>query len=351
MFRRLVASDLKMIFRNRQALFWALAFPIMFTIIFGLFDFESLGETTIAVYGEDPARRAAVEEGLRRSEVFTFEEEYRTVGEARAALRDGELDFVVDVRRDGAVEVSYTPSQADRNRIILPVIGKVLDELTLQISRAPRLFRLEGKPISGRDVQYYDFVLPGLVGMAVMTYGIIGLASTVASYRSQKILKRILATPLDPRTFLGAIVVAHLLLALVQSALVLVTGVTLFGGDVRGSLLYIAAFVLLGNLTFLNIGFMVASRAETVEAASGLGNAVSMPMMFFSGVFFPTASLPWILPTLTAFLPLSPLVDAVRRIAVESVSITDLWSNLAQLAAWALVSFLVASRMFRFARA
>ena len=184
-----------------------------------------------------------------------------------------------------------------------------------------------------------------------MTYGIIGLGSTLAQYRGQRILRRILATPLKPRTFLAAIVGAHLVLACVQSLIVLGFGVLAFGGTVRGNIVWILLFVMLANLTFLNIGFMVAARADSAEAASGLGNAVTMPMMFFSGVFFPTSTLPWILPTLTAILPLHPLVSAIRSIALDATSITDHASELAQLTAWAVGTFLLASRVFRFERA
>ncbi|MFN2614188.1 MAG: ABC transporter permease, partial [Actinomycetota bacterium] len=193
-----------------------------------------------------------------------------------------------------------------------------------------------------------DFVLPGLVGMAVMTYGIIGLGGTIAQWRGQKILRRIRATPLRPGTFLTSVVLAHLVLALVQSALVLGFGVLAFGAHVKGNLLWVAVFVLLGNLTFLNIGFMVATRAESAEAASGVGNAVTMPMLFFSGVFFPTTTLPWILPHVTAILPLHPLVDAVRSITLDGTSIMHLSRELWQLGLWAAVTFVLARRVFRF---
>jgi ABC-2 type transport system permease protein len=213
------------------------------------------------------------------------------------------------------------------------------------------VYRLESSGISGISVGYYDFVLPGLVGMAVMTYGIIGLGTTVAQYRGQRILRRILATPLNPRTFIASLVCAHLVLAIVQSAIVLLWGVLLFDGTLRGNPLWILVVVLLGNLTFLNIGFMVAARADTQEAASGMGNAVAMPMMFLSGVFFPSAGLPVVMKAITAILPLRPMVDIIRGVMVEGASLTEYGSQLAQLVGWAIVTFFIASRVFRFERA
>jgi ABC-2 type transport system permease protein len=366
MFGRLFVADAKMIVRNRQSLFWALIFPIMFTAIFGLFNFDQLPEARVALVADDPVIAGPVLAGLRQVPAVkvcgqSYVEgkrfdcgDYEPVGSdalrARAGLADGDVDFAL-VMRGGTVTVVVNREQADVNRIFVPIFERVLDEVNIRLAGIERRYSLVEEKAAGRPHKYYDFVLPGLVGMAVMTYGIIGLASTIAQYRGQRILRRILATPLRPRTFLGAIVAAHLALAIVQSVIVLAFGVFVWGGNVRGNLFWIALFVLAGNLTFLNIGFMVASRIDTAEAASGLGNAVSMPMMFFSGVFFPTETLPWILPALTRILPLYPMVEAIRAITVDATPITELWPQLAQLAAWAAGTYVVASRMFRFERA
>jgi ABC-2 type transport system permease protein len=350
-FRRLVVADLKLLLRNRQSLFWALAFPIIFATIFGLFNFDQLPDVEIAVFAENEQSAQPVIAGISSLESLDITDAYETQQDALAALKDGDLALVLDVASNGEVIVHVNEVAADTNRIFVPVVRSVIDEVNFRISGVDRAFTVVERSISGRDVGYYDFVLPGLVGMGVMSYAIIGLAATIAQYRAQRILRRIRATPLEPRTFVGALVVAHLLLAMIQAALILAWGVLLFGGTVRGNLLWIAVFVVLGNVTFLNIGFMVSTRAESAEAASGIGNAVSMPLMFFSGVFFPTSTLPWILPAVTAVLPLKPMVDGIRAVALDATSITELGSELAQLAGWALVTALLATRIFRFERA
>ena len=351
MIGRLFIADVKMIVRNKQALFWALMFPILFATIFGLFRFDDIGEASVAVYGERGATTEPVRQAINEAPALNLESEHASVEEARDALANDEVSFVLFVASDGDVQVAFNEATADRNAVFIPVIMAAIDELNIRVSGVPRAFRVETTGVSGVKLEYYDFVLPGLVGMAVMTYGIIGIAGTIAQYRGQQILKRIRATPLRPSTFITAIVLAHLVLALVQSGLVLLWGTQLFGGTVRGSLLWVFVFVLLGNMTFLNIGFMVATRVESAEAASGLGNAIAMPMMFFSGVFFPTAGLPWILPELTSILPLSPMVDAIRDVSLSGASITSLGSEFGQLLAWAVVTFAIAARMFRFERA
>ncbi len=107
----------------------------------------------------------------------------------------------------------------------------------------------------------------------------------------------------------------------------------------------------LANLVFLNIGFAVAGRAANPDAAQGLGNAIALPMMFLSGVFFPTDTLPRVMEEVVRFLPLTPLIEALRKVAIDGLSIASTGPQLAMLGAWVVVSFLIAGRMFRFARA
>lgn len=350
---RLLIADLKMIVRNRQALFWAIVFPLLFVTVFGVFRFDDIGRAEVAIF-EDGGSAEALRVGLASpdaSRAMEIVDDYASIDEARAGLADGDIDFLLEVQQGGRIELVFNEATADANAIFLPLIEGAIDKINLAVAGVDRAYDVEPVGIAGISPGYFDFVLPGLVGMAVMTYGIIGLAGTIAQYRGQKILKRIRATPLRPSTFITSVVVAHLALAIVQSTIVLLFGIYVFGGNVRGNLLALYLFVLLGNLTFLNIGFMVASRVENAEAASGLGNAVAMPMMFFSGVFFPTAGLPIVLRWLTSVLPLHPMVDAIRAISIEGTGITELGPEFAQLAAWALVTYVIATRVFKFERA
>ncbi|HEX9775654.1 MAG TPA: ABC transporter permease [Actinomycetota bacterium] len=350
MIGRLFVANVKMLARNRQALFWAMFFPVIFTVVFGLFRFGEIGEADIAVVGEPPHTTPFVA-AFAFVDPLVVDESIHDLPAAREALDDGDLDFVLSVGADDRVLLLFNEGESDRNQVFIPIVRQVIDELNLRAAGVTPRYELQTTGVEGVAFDYYDFVLPGLVGMGVMTYGIIGLGSAIAQYRAQRILRRIVATPLRPRHFLVAIVLAHLLLAVVQSSIILAVGTLLFGGAFRGNLLLVYLVVVIGNLTFLNIGFMVGARVETAEAASGMGNAIAMPMMFFSGVFFPTAGLPWILPLLTSLLPLRPMVDAIRAVSIDGSGIAALTGELAQLAGWAAVTFVVAARVFRFDKA
>jgi ABC-2 type transport system permease protein len=164
-------------------------------------------------------------------------------------------------------------------------------------------------------------------------------------------LKRILATPLRPVRFLSAQVLARLVLALAQAALILAVGVFLFNGHIYGNVAWLFVLAAIANVIFLNFGFAVAGRASNPDAAAGLAQAIALPMMFLSGTFFPTDTLPEIVQKVVQYLPLTPLIDAMRIVAIDGKSLTAAGPELALLAGWVLVSFALAASLFRFSEA
>jgi ABC-2 type transport system permease protein len=369
---KLFTASVKMLYRDRQSLFWALMFPIIFTVVFGLFDFSQAPEVRIAIVASERSPVSeALASGLR--EVDSFEvNRPADLATARQDLTDGEVDVVLSVPGEIAqrfdrtrpagsalgetvplppITVFYNESNFDSNQFALGVIERVVDRMNLEIAgvTSPSL-SVEARGVTARSVEYYDFLLPGLVAMGVMNFSITGMAIAVARYREQRILKRILATPLRPFKFLSAQVLSRLLLALVQAALIVAVGVFLFGARIYGNVVWIFILATVANLIFLNIGFAVAGRARNPDSAQGIASAVALPMMFLSGVFFPTDTLPQVMQAVVKYLPLTPLIEALRKVSLEGLSITDTGPQLILLGAWGVVSFALAAMNFRFAR-
>src|SRR5207245_2970378 len=120
-----------------------------------------------------------------------------------------------------------------------------------------------------------------------------------------------------------------------------------FGVTIAGSLGAVLLLILLGAVTFAGIGLLVASRARTIEAVSGLMNLIMLPMWLFSGVFFSAERFPDWLQGFIHVLPLTPLINALRAVMLDGLPLTSQWAELALLAAWGLVTFLLALRWFR----
>ena len=355
----LIVANIKIIVRDRQALFWALLFPLIFVVVFGLFKLDEPGKTTIAIVdrAQDSVSKAFIS-NLGSIELLTLEQG-KSEPEARDSLKEGKISFVLLIPQGLAEQIQNTPSpvamtiiydesRAQSNQIILGVIRQFVDQTNMALQQAKPLIVLKPEGMQTRNVRYFDFLLPGFVGMGVMMYSLTGMASIVALYRQQKIFKRILTTPLKVRSFFIAQIIAYLLLSIVQAGIILAAGVFLFNGHVYGNIFGIFILVIFANTIFLNIGFIIGALAKRVEAASGFSNAVSIPMMFFSGTFFSTENLPGIMPDIVKYLPLTPLITAMRGISVDAQPFWAYPSELALLAAWIMVTSALALKVFKF---
>jgi ABC-type polysaccharide/polyol phosphate export permease len=131
-----------------------------------------------------------------------------------------------------------------------------------------------------------------------------------------------------------------------QTGVILGTGV-LAGAHLPGNFVWAIPITLMGNIVFLNLGIVIAAASKTVAAASGMANAISLPMMFLSGVFFRTEQLPPFVEKLVQFLPLTPLLGALRTVLLDNESILHAGGDLALIGAWAVAMVLLASRLFK----
>ncbi|HET7237124.1 MAG TPA: ABC transporter permease [Actinomycetota bacterium] len=346
--RKLFGASAKMIYRDKQALFWALAFPVIFAVVFGLFDFEQTPEVKIDLVGETASPVfGAMEQGLGSIETFVVTER-ADLDASAARLDDGDTDVVIAVQGTG-VDVLYDETNFQTNQFAITAIERIVDRVNLEAAGVSEpMVSMDARGVASSDVSYYDFLLPGLVAMGVMNASIIGMAVAISRFREQRILRRILATPLAPIRFLSSQVGARLVLSIIQSALILAVGIFLFGAELHGQLIWLFVLVTFANLIFLNLGFAAAGRAKNPDAAQGIANAIALPMMFLSGTFFPTDTLPVVVQWIVKFLPLTPLLEAIRAVSVEGDPITSVGPQILALTIWVAVSFVLANRLFRF---
>jgi len=358
----LILANVKMMARNRQAIFWALFFPLMLVVVFGLFDFNGVGAADVAVIDQSGGPRAEVFRE-RLEDIEFLELEFDDIGpaEAREKVADGNLGYLIIIpglfddpagqaQAQGPAPVSlvYSTRNPDRNQLVDGAVRNLVSDIHSDGAPVVPSRLLTADVIQVPEVDYFDNVLLGLLGLGIMTNSIISIAVRISTFRNQSILKSLLVTPLSIWKFFAAEITAHVLLALVQAAIILALGVFVFGGKVHGNLLWVFCITALGSIVFLNIGFILSAWAKSPAAASGMGNAVTLPMMFLAGTFFSTAALPWILPQLSLALPLTPMLGALRDVAIDSEPIWDTWPYLAALGGWVIATGLAAVKVFRF---
>ncbi|HLW78602.1 MAG TPA: ABC transporter permease, partial [Terriglobia bacterium] len=195
--------------------------------------------------------------------------------------------------------------------------------------------------------RYIDFLIPGLLGMNLLTSGLWGIGFGLVEMRQRKLLKRYVATPMRRGHFLLALATSRLVLMALQLFLVLGFGVLAFKMRIVGSWAAILFLSAVGSLTFGALGLLTASRAEKIETVSGLINFVSLPMWILCGVFFSYEGFPAAIQPVIRALPLAAFNDALRAIVLEGAPLGAQAARLAVLAVWGVVCFVLAVRWFR----
>ncbi len=359
---RLLSANVKMLLRDRQALFWALVFPLIFVVVFGLFGVGEPDPVDMAIIdlADSPISRSIRSE-LSEIDLLDITDEFATESKSREAVEDGDLEYaliipatVADISRTSSqtapvpLTIYFDQSNLQFNQLVFGVVRQTLGRANLELAGAPQRIALRPQIVQEDDVDYFDVLLVGLVGMGVMFNSILVIGVKLTSYRQQRVLRRILVTPLKVRNYFASVVLTHLALALVQAGIILAVGVFAFGGQIFGNIVWLFIIIALADLVFLNIGFAIGGWSRSPAAASGLGNVIAMPMMFFSGTFFPTSSLPAFLPDLVKVLPLTPTLEAMRAVAIDGQAIWQTWPELAMLVGWVAFSAAVATKVFRF---
>jgi len=354
-------ANLKSFVRDRPALFWTLAFPVVFVILFGTIFSGSGAQYNLAWVDQDGGQAAvALRQAFAANAPVGLTD--GTWEEAKAKMLSGDVDGILVIPKglqaviDSAgagqppdpVEVTVVPDPSRSNTAlaIQQIATGLVMAANLRLSGAAPLLTVLPDTLQTNQLNSVSFFVPSILAMALMQLGIFASIPLVQQ-REKLILKRLNATPLPRWVFVGSNVAVRLVIAAVQTALILGIGVALLGVRVDGNPLAIAGFVILGALTFTSIGYVIAAFARTEEAANGITSVVQFPLMFLSGIFFPLEILPQWLKTVATFMPLTYLGDALRQTMVGGALFVPLWVDFAVLADWLVVTLGVSARYFR----
>ncbi len=323
--------------REPEAVFWVFAFPVIMTCALGI-AFRSRGAEPVIVGVVQQDGAAALTAALEAAGGFSV----RPIGpaEIERALRDGRAPVVV---------VPGTPPvyRFDEARAESQVARLAVDRALQRAAGRQDAFVAEERPIDAIGSRYIDWLVPGLLGMNIMGTGLWGVGFSIVQARTKKLLKRLVATPMSRAAYLASHVLSRLLFLAMETVVIVGFAWAVFGVGVHGGVAALAVLALAGALTFGGLGLLVASRARTIEAVSGLMNLVMMPMWVLSGVFFASSNFPDVMQPFIQALPLTALNDALRGVMNEGLSLAALRGELAILLAWGLGTFAMALRLFR----
>jgi ABC-2 type transport system permease protein len=338
-FRTMCVSRFREFRREPEAIFWSFVFPILLFLAMGL-AFRNRPIETLPVAVVQGPRSGSVAEALGASGRF----ELTTAGadEAFQALRLGKVALVVIPADDGSVEYRLDPSRPES-----PLARFEVDEALQRGAGREDPLPTRRTEVSEPGSRYIDFLIPGIIGLNLMSGSMWGVGFNLVDMRIKKLLKRLLATPMRRSDFMAAHIVIRLAFMFIEVSVLLAFGSWVLSVPIAGSWPAIFLIGATGSLSFGGIALLLSARATRIETIMGLMNAVTMPMMVCSGVFFSVERFPESVQPVIRALPLTALIDALRAVVLEGAPLAAQAGRLALLALWGAVSFVVGLRLFR----
>jgi ABC-2 type transport system permease protein len=323
--------------REPEAVFWVVVFPLALAFALGI-AFRAKGNEAVYAGVVDSTGATQIRAALASSPDIHV----RLVPRDRIdrALRDGDVQVVV-------LPGSPPTYRFDPTRPESALAQLAVDGALQRAAGRKDAFAAHEQRVQVVGSRYIDWLIPGLLGMNIMGTGMWSIGFSVVWARTRRVLKRLAATPMARRDYLLAQMLARLVFLVVEAGGLLGFAALVFSVPIRGSAAALVVVLLAGALAFGGLGLLVASRARTVEAASGWMNFSMLPMWVVSGVFFSSSHFPAATQPFIHALPLTALNDALRAVMLDGASLTAVSGEMAILAAWTGVSFAVALKIFR----
>jgi ABC-type multidrug transport system permease subunit len=331
---QLTVIRFKLFLREPEAIFWIFIFPILLAVGLGI-AFRNRPPDVLQV----GATTTQLTQALNSDKGLTA----KTMNEPEGSheLATGDI-LLLAIQKPNGVAYKYDDTNPDART------ARLLADRAVQAAFGQReTVHSENQLVHETGSRYIDFVVPGLLGMNLMGSAIWGMGFAIVEARQKKLLKRLVASPMPRWQYLASYVLSRLIMLVVEVVVFLGFAWLVFGVPFRGSLVQLAFLCVLTSLSFSALGLLVASRARTMEAASGLMNLVMLPMWILSGVFFSASRFPAVVQPFVKALPLTASIDMLRGNMLQGTGMEHMLASVAILLAWLVVPFIVALRIFR----
>jgi ABC-type multidrug transport system permease subunit len=261
--------------------------------------------------------------------------------EGMKLLKRGTINVILTGFND-SVLYHFDPMNSDAELTYLKLSSIVGKGAVLEVAANSEI-----KPLTIKGTRYIDFLVPGLITMGVMMSCMWGISYGIIEKRSKKLLRRLVATPMRKSHFLIALITVRITMNLIESLVLLLFSLFAFKMSVQGDLSALILLYLAGNIAFSGIAVLFSSHTSNTEVGNGLINAVVMPMMVLSGIFFSYHNFPdWSIGVIK-YLPLTMMTDGIRSIFNEGAGYHEVAMPILILTAMGALFFSAGLKIFK----
>lgn len=347
-------------FRDRLSIFFGILFPLIFLFVFGGV-FGNSGQMTFHVAlinnSQSPFATQFVDD-LKKEKSFDISESDKTLDAAKDKMVHSQIDATVILppefgksdangQPSGQAEVYYTQNTQQSGRTLTTILEGVFKDINRGITKANEPFTVKGEQLNARSLTSFDYTFAGLLGFALLGMGIFGPVNVFPELKKQGILRRLSTTPLKVWQYFCSMAISQSIIGLISIAIMFIVALLVFKLEVVGNIFLLIGFLVFAIVEILGIGLAIGGWASNERQAAPLSNIVTFPMMFLAGTFFPRYLMPEWLQGVTAYLPLTPVIDGIRYIVNEGYGLMQLGPQLGLMAAWTIIIYIIAFRVFR----
>jgi ABC-2 type transport system permease protein len=346
-------------FRDRVAIFFTVVFPLVFLFVFGgIFGKNSDTSFNVALINQsDTSFSQSFVDKLQSDKVFKVSKNVTTLDQAKDKMSRSELDATLvlppnfgqlkDGNPSGQVKVLYDQNSTEAAQTLTSILQGKLQAFNGQYVKVEQPITVQAKQINEKGLSRFDYTFAGLIGFSILGLGVFGPTNYFPQMKKQGVLRRLHITPLRPCEFFTASAISNSIIGLFSISIMFAVALTVFNFHMAGNFFALAVVIILGIISIFGIGLAIGGWAKNENQAAPLANIITFPMMFLSGTFFPRFLMPEWLQSITAFLPLTPVIDSIRLVATEGKTLFEIGPQIALMLFWTVVIYAIAFRVFR----
>ncbi|HUD06707.1 MAG TPA: ABC transporter permease [Candidatus Saccharimonadales bacterium] len=351
--------NIRRFFRDKTALFFTIIFPLIFLFIFGgIFGRSSNVSFSIGLINQSGSSLAKqLQHGISSNKDFKINDTVNNLSEGTDLMGKSQIDATIILppsfgqvsngHPSGQIKVYYDENNASAAQTIATILQATTAAINAKIEISPQPLSVTTISTNQAGLTQFDYVFSGLLGFTIIGLGIFGPVNVFPELKKQGVLRRWHVTPIRVWQYFLSNVISQAVVGLISVAIMFLVAITVFHLKMHGSYFTLSVFLILGIFTIYGIGLAIGGWAKNQNQAAPLSNIIVFPLMFLTGVFFPTYLMPVWLQNVSTFLPLTPIINGLRLIITENKSLLQLGPQIGLTIAWAIIIYAIAFRVFR----
>jgi ABC-2 type transport system permease protein len=319
-------------YREKTTMFFTFAFPIILILVFGtIFMSQDSMEYRLSVQDLDQTNASAESiKTLAKKGKFKITSVDPTIN-ASQYVRDTGVNLVLVIPKGYAeslmqriifndysssvtITYVYDPSSSSV-QTKMQILNAVLAGINQGMSGRTPFVRSAERSILTKKYRFIEFFVPGIIAMSIMTMSLFGTVDSDTELRQKGVIRKLSTTPITRTDWILSNVLYQFILAVISTIAMLLVSYAVFDVNLHIDA-WLPAFILLDVFAFVGTGMILTRFVKEAQSAAAAANAISYPLMFLSGSFFPIELMPGLLQTVAKKLPLYYVNEGLRAAMV-----------------------------------